>query len=384
MQTDWLGDLFHHDEKGFSSRYHITAERSDICNCGWDLEGKLTKMLLSIIVPVYNMAAERKLNHCLDSLLNQYLQDFEIIAVDDASTDDSLKLLKEYEANYPEKIKVIESRENHRQGGAKNKGLEAAKGKWVGFIDSDDWIAPDMYAKLLKKAEETGADLVGCDYSIVNEYTFTPGKNVVNNTAEQTGELDKEKHKKLLLRSGSMVVKIYLREVIEKNHLRFPSDIFYEDNCAAPVWSVYFQHFERVEEPLYYYLTLADSTTHHVTWEKCQDRMKAGELLLTQSHERGFYETYREEIAYRFTELYYATTLFSYMYSGTHQKLKNTRLLRKRIRQLVPDFQKNSYYQSMMGKEDKKLLAMHQKSNLLFFVYYKLLFGYRKMRKRLS
>ena len=341
-------------------------------------------MELSIIVPVYNMTADKKLNQCLDSLLQQEISDYEIIAVDDASTDDSLKVLRAYENQYPSIVKVVASPENHRQGGAKNRGLAIATGQWVGFIDSDDWIAPDMYKKLLRKAYETGADLVGCDYSLVDHYTLKPGRIVVNNTKEQTGVMDEEKHRNMLLRSGSMVVKIYRHEIIKENHLSFPEDIFYEDNCASPLWSFYFHHFERVEEPLYFYRTVANSTTHHVSWEKCKDRMKAGELFLQECKNRGFYERYQPEIEYRFAENYYTTTLFSYMYSGKHQKLKHTGILRKEIKKYVPDLMGNPYWTKWLSEEDRKLIALHFKSNFLFFVYYKLLFGYRNLRKRME
>lgn len=104
-------------------------------------------MKLSIIVPVYNMAADNKLRFCLDSLANQTISDYEIIAVDDASTDASLDILHEYESRYPWKFKVVQSYENIKQGGARNKGIAAARGKWLGFVDADDWIAPDMYVK---------------------------------------------------------------------------------------------------------------------------------------------------------------------------------------------------------------------------------------------
>ena len=80
-------------------------------------------MKLSIIVPVYNMTAGGKLAKCLDSLVNQQMSDYEIIAVDDKSTDDSLQMLREYESRYPDKVRVIASPENKRQGGAKNLGL---------------------------------------------------------------------------------------------------------------------------------------------------------------------------------------------------------------------------------------------------------------------
>ena len=85
-------------------------------------------MKLSIVVPVYNMAGGNKLRFCLDSLVNQTIADYEIIEVDDASTDNSLAILQEYESNYPWKFKVIQSYENVKQGGARNKGIEAARG----------------------------------------------------------------------------------------------------------------------------------------------------------------------------------------------------------------------------------------------------------------
>lgn len=85
-------------------------------------------MKLSVIVPVYNMASDGKLKYCLDSLVNQTVSDYEIIAVDDCSTDDSLAVLRSYEAQYPDRFLVIASPENRKQGGAKNLGLARARG----------------------------------------------------------------------------------------------------------------------------------------------------------------------------------------------------------------------------------------------------------------
>ena len=155
-------------------------------------------MKLSIIVPVYNMVAGGKLENCLNSLVNQEVEDMEIIAVDDKSTDDSLQMLYRYSEQYGERFITIASPENKRQGGAKNLGLARAKGDWVGFIDSDDWIAPDMFSKLLKKAEETGADVVGCDYLLTEEIGRESGKVIPNNTADQTGVLGDAQYKALL------------------------------------------------------------------------------------------------------------------------------------------------------------------------------------------
>lgn len=339
-------------------------------------------MRLSIIVPVYNMAAEGKLNYCMDSLVGQTISDYEIIAVDDASTDRSPEILREYEARFPEKVRVILCSENRRQGGAKNTGLEAARGDWIGFVDSDDWVAPSCYEKLLKRAEETEADLVGCDYSFVTERGFTPGRIVKNNTSDQTGELDWEKHKRLFLRSGSMVVKIYRAAVIRERKLRFPEGIFYEDNCAGPLWTLYFHHFERVEEPLYFYYQHQSSTVHYISEAKCRDRMRAAELLWEECRQRGFSDQYARELEYRFAELYYVITLFSYMQGVKHPRLSFVRELRRGLRERVPAFQENPYYIQNTGEEERQLIALQEKSDLFFFLYYRTKLLVRRLRSR--
>lgn len=339
-------------------------------------------MLLSIIVPVYNMASEDKLKFCLDSLLAQTISDFEIIAVDDASTDASPDLLREYAAKYPDRFKALFHEKNKKQGGAKNTGLEAACGEYVGFIDSDDWISPDFYEKLIGKARETGADLVGCDYNLVTEHTFAVGKIVQNNTMDQTGVLDEEKHRKLAMRPGSMVIKVYLRRVIEENHLRFPEGIFYEDNCAGTVWSFYFKHFEKVEEPLYYYYQHDTSTVHVITEEKCRNRMEAGRLLVEECKNRGYLEQYYPEIEYRFTEIFYHITLYSYMLGAKHKKCKFVGELREGIRSTFPSFLENPYYQNWPDAEEKEMVRLHMKNNAAFFFYYGLKVWVRRMRSQ--
>lgn len=338
-------------------------------------------MKLSIIVPVYNMAADGKLEYCMNSLVNQTISDYEIIAVDDASTDNSLVILREYEKKYPEKVRIVHYEVNKRQGGAKNEGLRVARGEWIGFIDSDDWVTPDYYEKLLNKAEESGADIVGCDYNLVDRHTMEVGKVVQNNSKEQTGVLDEEKHKLLLMRSGSMVIKIYKHSIIKENNLCFPEGIFYEDNCAGPVWSLYFNHFEKVEEPLYYYYQHQVSTVHHITESKCRDRMKAAVLFYEEAKKRGFLVKYHKEIEYRFSELYYVITLFSYLSGVQHPKLSFVKELRKGVVERFPEFEKNPYYLKETGTEEKQLINIQGKSNLAFFLYYKLKQLVRKMRK---
>ena len=105
------------------------------------------KIKVSIIVPVYNN--EKYLRRCLESLVNQSLKDIEIILINDCSTDKSIDILNGYEEKYSEKITLINLNENKRPGGARNRGIEAAKGEYLGFVDSDDYVEKDMYERKL-------------------------------------------------------------------------------------------------------------------------------------------------------------------------------------------------------------------------------------------
>lgn len=338
------------------------------------------RMKLSVIVPVYNMASNGKLHYCLDSLLHQTQKDMEIIVVDDCSTDESLFIMKQYEKENPTRVKVFANEVNKKQGGARNLGLANACGTWIGFVDSDDWVAPTMYEKLINKAQETGADVVACDYHIVEKHTMEIGKIVPNNSQEQTGILQEEQYKKLVMRPGSMVIKIYLREVIVNHNLNFPEHIFYEDNCAAPIWMLHFTHFEKLDEPFYYYYQLDESTVHQVNTQKCLDRMTAGKMMIDLAKEKGYLETYYNEFEFRFTELYYVNTLFTYVIGITNPKVSFLRKLAKGMKTEFPDFEKNEYYQKTFDEEQKRLVGYHMKSSLFFLMYYKALSWYRKWK----
>ncbi len=336
---------------------------------------------LSVIVPVYNMASDARLSYCMNSLLHQTIPDYEIIAVDDASTDESAAILRDLEVHHSDVLRVICCKENHRQGGAKNRGLEAARGEWIAFIDADDWVVPDYFERLLQKAEETGADCVGTDYCIVGEHTMAPGTVVPNSSPEQTGILDDQKRRLLILDSGSLCVKIYRREIVVDCPSRFPEDIFYEDNAIANTWILRMKHYEYVPGPLYYYYQHEDSTVHTVTAKRLEDRLTAGRIMLQEAKRYGFLEQYRPELEYSFTVLFYKNTLFSAMQEmrekGVYRFVSS---LAAQMKETFPDFEKNPYYQERTDAEEKRMMHLQMKSPMLFYVYYRLLWKYRHWR----
>lgn len=335
-------------------------------------------MRLSIIVPIYNMAADEKLTFCVNSLLNQELDDYEIILVDDCSTDNSYEIAKDYAARFPERISVYQTPYNNKQGAARNIGLKHAKGDWVGFIDSDDWAHPKMYADMLKKADETGADLVSCGCNLVSEHTFEVGQVIENTRQDQTGVLDDEKYRSLIMHSGSVVIKIYKTEVLKNNNLTFPEGMFYEDNAVASFWIMHFKHFEKVDEPYYYYYQHESSTVHHISEAKCRDRLKAGELMYDFFKEADLLDRFKPELEFRFTELYYTNTLFTYVRMN-RAKLSFLREMKRGMKKRFPSFEENPYYQKTFDAEQKKLMHMHMKSSILFLLYYRSLTLFRRL-----
>lgn len=185
---------------------------------------------ISVIVPIFNV--EKYLQRCIDSLLNQTLKDIEIILVDDGSPDNCPAMCDEY-ARQDSRVKVIHKK-NEGLGFARNSGLSVANGKYVAFVDSDDYVAAEMYEKLLLTATNENLDTVYCGFSIVDSC------GCVINTINEVNELTifEENVKNLLLdmvgstvdfhrdRKYEMCVwrAIYSLDTIKKNGIIFCSE----------------------------------------------------------------------------------------------------------------------------------------------------------------
>ncbi len=177
---------------------------------------------VSVIVPVYN--AGTTLISCLGNLLGQTLSDLEIILVDDASTDNSKKIMKDAETQFPAKVRVITFPENRGPGAARNAGIEIARGDYIGFVDADDIADVSMYEKLYRRAEETGADLTDCAY-----YRESLDRALILVTEELAGEITPEKRSMLVSSGGYMVTKLYKRSLFAEYGIRFREEYGLED-----------------------------------------------------------------------------------------------------------------------------------------------------------
>ena len=128
---------------------------------------------VSIIIPFNNV--ENYIEQCLDSVLSQTLEDIEVILVNDASVDKSRTIVQKYQKK-DKRIKVIDIKERKGQGFARNRAIEIASGEYIGFVDSDDFIEPEMFEELYKKAKADDTDITMCqvrEYDDVNDYYIT-------------------------------------------------------------------------------------------------------------------------------------------------------------------------------------------------------------------
>ena len=218
-------------------------------------------MKLSVIVPVYK--AEKTLRQCVDSLLAQTLGDLEIILINDGSPDGCEAILDDYARRYPGIVRT-KTVSNGGQGRARNFGLEIAQGDWLGFVDSDDWVLPEMYETLITAAEREGADIAVCDIL----RCFEDGST---DTLRAWGEGN------ALTAAGSCCDKVFRRSLV--SDLRFPEGLWYEDFAFSALALSRAGKLSRVPEPLYCYRIGHPSTMHNQNARKNLDLLAVLDLL---------------------------------------------------------------------------------------------------------
>ena len=237
----------------------------------------MSKYKVSIIVPVYGV--EKYIDKCLNSLVNQTLDDIEIIMVNDGTKDNSQKIIDKYVKKYPNKVKSF-IKENGGQGSARNYGLKMATGEYIGYVDSDDYIELDMYEKLYNKAKENNLDIVICGNYNVSE-------NYKNKKVDL--EFIKYDDNKInaLLGKKSVCNKIYKRNIVE--NLEFRSKVWYEDFDFSIKAICNAKKIDYVNEPLYDYLIREGSTMNNSNVERNLEIIDAfNEIIKDKKYKKYF------------------------------------------------------------------------------------------------
>lgn len=195
------------------------------------------KIKVSIVLPVYN--AGEYLHQCIQSLIHQTLKEIEIIIVLDCPSDGSDRIAKEYAAQ-DERIRIIENNKNLRVGMSRNRGIDAAKGEYVGFCDHDDYITPDMFEVMYRNAMEYDSDIVICDVDYMN---LSSGKTTVLKFPDNHGkELKEQVHNDILRNKLSGVIwnNIFRKEFLDKYKLRFGDNTIISPDDALFLSKVFF------------------------------------------------------------------------------------------------------------------------------------------------
>lgn len=234
---------------------------------------------ISIIVPVYN--AEATLSRCVESLLYQTFQDFEIILIDDCSKDQSRTIIKQYE-NQDKRIKSLFATKNRGSSATRNLGLDVARGKFVMFADSDDFVTSDWIEQLYRAQTTNSNCLV-----MANIFDRKGGQDIprmYNYKDNCIVEMDYFKLFSVLHLDGYLVNKIFERQIIEKKCLRFNTSLRGGEDVdfiLRYTKSKGYSKFGLIEKPLYYYWRDNEqSITNHYNPNTLQDNLHCFECRL--------------------------------------------------------------------------------------------------------
>lgn len=218
----------------------------------------MDSIAISVIVPAYN--TEKYIEKCIVSIIHSTLKNIEIIAVDDASTDCTLEKLKKIK---DPRLTIISSEDRGGVSKARNRGIEIATGKYIAFVDSDDWIAPTMFSMLYVAAEKNDSDITVC-----NHYSVYPGKQInagdVGKNLIFTGQqvdqyinmfmLKRKKQFQPYFPIGQPWGTLFRKQIIDNNNIRFIEGMQYKEDVIFNLYAAqYSTTIVRINEPLYYY-----------------------------------------------------------------------------------------------------------------------------------
>lgn len=297
---------------------------------------------VSIIVPVYN--TEKYLARCLDALVNQTLDNIEIIAVNDGSTDKSPDILKEYAEKYA-CIRVLDKK-NGGQATARNLGIRESRGEYIGFADSDDYVDTTMFEKMYSLAKEKECDMVECYFHYLMETDGEP------KTLQPRGRVREYKNQQDMLIDPQVSPwnKLYRREILMQPGIYFPEGLIYEDTAFYIKTIPYVKKAAYLDEQLVYYFLRGNSTMNANKSRKVGNIFPVLEDILTFYKKYGFYELYAKELEYFCVKIVLCSSL-SRIGRVTDKKLENELLDESFafIRKYFPHYKKNPYFKGKIG-----------------------------------
>lgn len=305
------------------------------------------KKKISIIIPCYQV--EKYIDRCVNSLVNQTigLKNLELIFVNDASSDNTLEKLNGYEKQYPNEIIVINCKENIKQGGARNLGLNYATGDYIGFVDADDWIETTMYEKLYTKAVIYNCDIVRCHITRDQKDDMNVQEDRTTGKSDLLIEISDDIHREEFITSDligfSVCDKLYKKNLILDNNITFPEKLAYEDLLWCAMLNLYVKRIYILEENLYHYFVNWKSTVLNRNQKYQLDILTVNELKWKQYISRGALEKYKAAIEFDFIKTYYLTGLKMLFFRYNNVPYNVFLHMQNVVRELIPNFNNNIY-----------------------------------------
>lgn len=273
----------------------------------------MSKIEVSVIVPVYNV--EEYLDRCLKSLINQEFDNYEVIVVNDGSPDNSQTIIDEYVKNYPDKIISFE-KENGGVSSARNYGLKKAKGKYVAFVDSDDYVSKNYLKILYDKAINNDSDIVICDMY----KTFPNRKEIMRGKDNAISDNKKDQ----ILSIPACWNKLYKKSLFIDNDIYFPEISYGEDLATTIRLIISSKKITYVDKPLYYYIQRDNSLMNQKKYNpKTKDIIKSLDILKNYFIDNNYYDEYNEELEYIYiSHLMHDYVLRVYMFKESKEAIQ--------------------------------------------------------------
>ncbi|MBQ1732420.1 MAG: glycosyltransferase family 2 protein [Bacteroidales bacterium] len=300
---------------------------------------------LSVILPVYGVA--QYIEKCTASLLSQTLVDIEFIFVDDHGPDNSIELVQNMIADSPRREQFVFLKPEHNLGAgmARNFAIPHAKGEYIAFVDSDDWIEGDMFERMYAEAKKYDSDLCCCQMQKV--YPDGHRGDILKNPFIGNGEISDEKRSYFLTHYVSQFTSlIYRKSLIDQYNIRFPEERSADDSYFVSCVLMLAKSISYVDEPFYLYLIRPGSVCTTKDSTKYQKRLAVFNKLLAFSKQNGVYDNFKSEVDFMYIKKGYLSTVFNYVTNSTEPNKETIVSIYDELLKQIPDYKTNRFYRA--------------------------------------
>ena len=294
------------------------------------------KIKVSVIVPVYNV--EKFIDKCLNSLVKQSLKEIEIIVVNDGSPDNSQKIIDKYVKKYPEKVQSF-IKENGGQGSARNIGIVKAKGEYISFVDSDDWLDLDALEKMYSLAKKDNSDIVICD--------------MVDHYANYTIYHNCTKYNSVFEVTPSACNKIFKKELIKD--FRFLSKLWYEDFNFTTKILFNTDKISNISEGFYHCNCGHESTMNNNNSKKNLDMIIIMDDIINYLKENKKYD--KNIVSYLIFDHILITTINRLAFQKSKDKKETINIFLKYCKDNISNYTKLPFYNKISRNRKNHCLA---------------------------